>query len=208
LSVSSDLVPDVLRAVEAFDAPAITRLLQGAYGRLGPLAFLTTVIDPLLRAVGDAWEQRRLNVRHEHFLSERLMDLLRAVRLPFEERATGPLVVLATLPGEAHALGTQMAALVLVTAGCRILSLGTDVPVAQIARVAAERGARAVAVSISAATRGAASGRHLRTLRRLLPRHVSLLAGGEGSPASGRGIEAIGDLAALDVWARRIAAVG
>jgi len=37
-------------------------------------------------------------------LSGRVGDLLRTYRLPFEERARGPLVVLATLPGEMHAL--------------------------------------------------------------------------------------------------------
>lgn len=203
-----DRGPIALRAIVDFDAAALTRLAQAQYARLGPLTFLTAVVAPLLRAVGEAWAQGRLEVRHEHFLSERLTDLLRTLRLPFEERATGPLVVLATLPGEAHGLGLQMAGLVLAAAGCRLLSLGTDLPVAQIAGVSAQQGARAVAISISAASRGGKTARHLATLRRLLPRHVSLLVGGEGSPGPRPGIEVLPDLPALDAWARRAALAG
>jgi len=106
----------------------VSSLLR-ASARLGPLPFLETMVAPLLREVGEAWEKGRLRVRHEHFVAERLGDLLRSLRLPLEERAGGPLVVLATLPGEAHGLGLQMAALVVAFAGCRVLYLGTETPV-------------------------------------------------------------------------------
>ena len=50
----------------------------------------------------------------------------RAYRLPFDDRAHGPAVVLATLPGEAHAIGLQMAALVIAMSGCRVCYVGPD----------------------------------------------------------------------------------
>jgi methanogenic corrinoid protein MtbC1 len=199
------VLPQLFSAIDALDGPTLTHLLQSEYTRLGPLTFTTHVVAPLLQSVGDAWKRGRLDIRHEHFCSERLADLLRSLRLPFEARAAGPLVVLATLPGERHSLGLQMAALVLSVAGCRIVSLGTDLPVAQIADVAAGQGARAVAVSVSTAARRTATGKQLVKLRSLLPRHIAVVVGGEGSPAPGRGIEVMRDLAALDAWARRIA---
>jgi methanogenic corrinoid protein MtbC1 len=126
--------------------------------------------------------------------------------MPLEERATGFLVVFATLPGEAHGLGLQMSALVLAAAGCRILYLGTEVPVAQVASLARDLAARAVAISMSSATKGAASAAALRKLREALPRRVALVAGGDGVPAARPGIDAVHSLRDLDAWGRRLAA--
>jgi MerR family transcriptional regulator, light-induced transcriptional regulator len=113
----------ILHAVEGFDTDRLTRILLQEWARLGPLDFLTSRLGPLIREVGDAWEAGRLEIRHEHFFSERVGDLLRSLRLPFEERAAGPLVVCSSLPGEQHALGLQMAALVLAVA-----SISTPAP--------------------------------------------------------------------------------
>jgi methanogenic corrinoid protein MtbC1 len=154
--------------------------------------------------VGDAWETGRLEIRHEHFFSEKVGDLLRSLRLPFEERATGPLVVFSSLPGEAHSLGLQMAALVLAVAGCRILFLGTEVPVTQVVSLTKDLNARAVALSVSRASRGTAMTSQISSLRRSLPRRVGLIVGGDGAPQPRPGIEAIQSLVALDAWGRRL----
>ena len=199
-------VPGLLRHVKAFDGGRLTRQFLSDWARMGPVEFLEARIGPLIRAVGEGWEQHELEIRHEHFLSERVGDLLRSLRMPLEERATGVLVVFATLPGEVHGLGLQMSALVLAAAGCRILYLGTDVPVAQVASLARDLAARAVAVSISSATKGAASAAALRKLREALPRRVALVAGGDGVPAARPGIDAVHSLRDLDAWARRLAA--
>jgi methanogenic corrinoid protein MtbC1 len=200
-------LPGLLRLVRAFDGERLTRLFLAGWARMGPVEFLESRVAPLIRAVGEGWENDELEVRHEHFISERLGDLLRSLRLPLEERATGPLVVFATLPGEAHGLGLQMSALVLAAAGCRILHLGTEVPIAQVASLARDLAARAVAISVSAATRGAATGAALRRLREALPRRVLLVAGGDGAPPAARpGIEVVRTLLELDAWGRRVAA--
>ena len=110
-------VPGLLRHVKAFDGERLTRQFQSDWARMGPVEFLEARIGPLIRAVGEGWEQHELEIRHEHFLSERVGDLLRSLRMPLEERATGVLVVFATLPGEVHGLGLQMSALILAAAG-------------------------------------------------------------------------------------------
>ena len=199
-------LPGLLRHVKAFARERLTRQFLSDWARMGPVEFLEARIGPLIRAVGEGWEQDELEIRHEHFLSERVGDLLRSLRMPLEERATGPLVVFATLPGEAHGLGLQMSALVLAAAGCRILYLGTEVPGAQVASLARDLAARAVAVSISSATKGSASATALRKLREALPRRVAVVAGGEGVPAARPGIDAVRSLRDLDAWGRRLAA--
>lgn len=195
-----------LRLVKAFDGDRLTRSFLADWARMGPVEFLESGIAPLARAVGEAWEQNDLEIRHEHFVSERIGDLLRSLRMPIEERATGPLVAFATLPGEAHGLGLQMAALVVAAAGCRVLYLGTEVPIPQIAALARDLAARAVAVSVSTATKGAASATALRRLREVLPRRVLLVAGGDGAPAPRPGIDCVRSLRELDAWGRRVIA--
>jgi methanogenic corrinoid protein MtbC1 len=199
-------IAELIDRIADFDADRLTRALLGDWARLTPLDFLEGRVAPLVRAVGDAWEAGRLEIRHEHFLSERVGDVLRSLRLPFEERASGPLVTVASLPGEAHGLGLQMAALALTTSGWRILFLGTEVPVPQIASLARDLNGRAVAISVSVATRGASTNAQLRRLRRLLPRRVALLVGGDGAPRARPGMEVFSDLRGLEAWGRRIAA--
>jgi methanogenic corrinoid protein MtbC1 len=197
-------VSSMLGLVAGFDAARLTRVLLGDWARLSPVAFLETRIAPLLRGVGLAWEKGELEVRHEHFLAERVGDLLRSLRLPFEERATGPLVVLGSLPGEAHALGLQMAALTLAAASWRVLFLGTEVPIPQMAGLARDLGARSLALSVSLAQRGPATNAGILKLRQLLPRRTTLLVGGEGAPRQAPGVQVISDLAGLESWARSV----
>jgi methanogenic corrinoid protein MtbC1 len=198
-----DETEELLDLVRGFDADGLRRRIEGDWARLGPLGFLEQRATPLLRAVGGAWAEGSLDVRHEHFASAALGDFLRRVRLPLEERAGGPVAVLTTLPGELHGLGLEMAALVFALAGWRTLLLGVNTPLDEIAALAREVSLRAVAVSCVKRV-GAPGVELLRSLRRRLPRHVPLLIGGTGVPASLRipGIHLFPDLTGLDRWLR------
>ena len=198
---TADVGGGLLEAVHAFDGERLKRAFQADWARLGPLEFLEQRAAPFLTAVGQAWEENSLDVRHEHFASSVLGDFLRAVRLPLEDRARGPLAVLATLPGELHGLGLQMSALVFALAGWRTLPLGVDTPVAQIVALAREAPLSAVAVSC-VQQRKRSDAATLRALRQRLPRHVALLVGGSSAPdtAHQRGIEVMSDLTSLDRW--------
>jgi DNA-binding transcriptional MerR regulator/methylmalonyl-CoA mutase cobalamin-binding subunit len=193
-------VESLLALVKRFDRDALMRTLNAEWARLGPLGFMNELLAPLVRAVGTAWETGRLDIRHEHFFSERVCDLLRAYRLPYEERARGPLLVFATLPGETHTIGLQMAALVAAFSGCRVCYIGPQTPVAELAPVARDLRARAVAVSISLATHGAQSSALLDNLRTALPKRIALVIGGEGAPMRPAGIRRFGTLPEFADW--------
>jgi methanogenic corrinoid protein MtbC1 len=203
-AAAADSAP-LLRHVARFEAEPLRQALVADWARLGPVEFLETRLAPLVEAVGEAWARGELDVRHEHFLSEQVLELLGSLRQPLEQRAQGPLVAYATLPGELHGLGLQMSALVLTAAGCRTLYLGTDVPIPQLATLARDLPVRAVAVSVSRAARGPATAALLRRLRAALPRRVRLLSGGSGAPAPRAGVERVTSLRELDAWGRRLA---
>jgi methanogenic corrinoid protein MtbC1 len=197
---------DALALVAAFDADRLTAALFNEWGRLGAPAFLTTLVAPLVERVGSEWAAGRLGIRHEHFLSERLGDLLRSLRLPLDHQATGPVVICATLPGETHELGLQMAALLLAASGLRVIYLGPNTPPAELAALAADLPAAHVALSISSSADAQATTRHLRRLRQLLPDEVGIIAGGRGAPAPKHGLTVVSDLDALGGWARQLVA--
>jgi methanogenic corrinoid protein MtbC1 len=194
-------VEELLAAVSVFDTDRLTAALWSDWGRLGPIGFLQLTVAPLIERVGREWEEGRMEIRHEHFLSERLGDVMRAIRLPLDLLSSGPMVICATLPGESHALGLQMAALLLSSAGLRVLYLGTEIPPPELGRLAREAGARAVAVSVSAAADGAAVRGQLTRLREELPRPVQLLVGGRGAPAGRADLVTVDDFAVLERWA-------
>src|SRR5262249_22004901 len=111
----------LLDAVQAFDATTLARRRVIACGHLGALRCVRDCVQPLLEEIGERWASGVLGVRHEHFVSERLEDVMRTLRLPLDEEARGARVVLSTLPGEAHVLGLHMVALLLNAAGCRVV---------------------------------------------------------------------------------------
>lgn len=198
-------VSEALEAVAAYDSAALTRLLTRDWASLGPETFLTDRVAPLVDAVGEAWSAGKLDIRHEHFFSEKLTDVLRILRLPFENAAKGPLVILATLPGEQHGLGLQMCSLMLAVGGCRVLNLGVEIPPAEIADLVSETGARAVGLSVSPVTGDASTRREIEGLRRRLPPLVQFLVGGSGAPPGlGPGVDVIDELSVLHDRARHM----
>jgi DNA-binding transcriptional MerR regulator len=183
-SAAAAEVAALVAAARAFDGERLTEAWQVDWARLGPLEFVQRRAAPFLVAVGDAWAAGELDVRHEHFASAALGDFLRTIRLPHDDRATGPLVALSTLPGERHVGGLQMAALVFAVAGWRVLYLGAETPADQLAYHG--------------------DGAEIGALRRKLPRGVALVRGGSAAAAA-RGlanVETIRDLEILDRWAR------
>lgn len=192
-----------VEVVRRFDADRLMRSLHSDLAQQDPLAYVETRIVPCLEVIGEAWEKGEIDIAHEHFASERISDVLRGARLRFEETAAGPLVVLATMPGESHGLGLQMAALVLSARGLRVLSLGTEVPLAEIAALAARTDAAAVGVSVSASSAAKAPA-GIATLRSELSRKIELVAGGAGAPGAVRGVTTFSDLRGLDAWGENL----
>lgn len=186
-------------------AAEIAAALRDSYDRLGPRGFVEQRLAPLLRCVGSGWAAGRVEVRHEHFLSAVVEDLLRALRAGQAVPDGAPVVVLATLEDERHELGLHMAALVCAARDVRPLLLGACAPSRDVAAAARESGAAGVAVGVSAATCGSSTDRVLSDLRRQLPARVRLVVGGaqaRGVRRGPRGVDYLagGGMLAFETW--------
>ncbi|OYW01712.1 MAG: hypothetical protein B7Z61_12235 [Acidobacteria bacterium 37-71-11] len=172
----------ILDRARAFDREGIVSGLARASASMGVRAFLHERLRPLTAAVGGAWAAGRLDIKHEHFLSEIVEDTLRTLRAPLEHGAQGQPVLLATLPAERHTIGLQAAALVTAIAGRRVRILGAQTPVGEIASAAARLDPLAVGVSVTRHTALPATARQVNRLRATLADAVALWIGGAGAP--------------------------
>jgi methanogenic corrinoid protein MtbC1 len=186
-------------AVRRLDGPALQTMLESAAARVDPVTFLEEVARPLMRAVGDGWAAGRIDVRHEHFASARLADVLRQATRRFDPSSSGPRAVLASLPGDAHELGLLMAALVFSASRWQVVYMGRDTPPDQLQALAGEVELNCVALGISATAPGNVT-RALRSLRRGLPRELPIVVGGSGAPDDVAGVTYVRDARALQAW--------
>jgi methanogenic corrinoid protein MtbC1 len=198
----------LLELVKSHRRADLTAGLLAEAATMGPLDFLESRIGPLTNEVGEAWARGEIGIHQEHFYSECAEDVLRTIRLPFERNASGPAVILATLPGEQHGLGLQMVALVTAVAGLRPHILGTDTPVREIADAWVMRNAEAIGISVSLSSGGVAARRYLAELRETIPMTVPIFVGGRGArraypPA---GVAIVEDLRKVHDWMRTLKA--
>jgi DNA-binding transcriptional MerR regulator/methylmalonyl-CoA mutase cobalamin-binding subunit len=178
---SPEWLREVLEASLGFDRIGLAIQLHHAAVTLGVRRWLRERVEPLLVEVGKAWARGGLQVRHEHFISEALEDILRKLRASLEPGGRGRPVVLACLPAEHHALGLHVAALSVAAAGRRVHILGPRSPVEETVQAALAVDAAAVGLSISLYGDAEDTSAEVTELRRRLPSRVRLWLGGAGA---------------------------
>ncbi len=195
-----------LVATANLDSSALDNLLRRAWNTHGSMAFLSELAGPYLTEIGERWARGELSVGHEHFASERLRSFLVGVWAEMAGDNPGGQVVCATLPGEQHVLGLHMAACALALAGLRVMFLGSEVPLIDLARVVqqvrpGQPPVHGLLISVSQAQEEVAVRHQLAQLRKMLPAPTAILVGGSGAPADVHGVHYMPDLASLARWA-------
>lgn len=192
-------------AVDRLDSATAHALLIRAAVALGPRRFVDGVAVPLLRAVGDAWEQGSLRPMHEHGMSVAMRRVLSWLVEALPAPPDAPLVVIGTPAGQRHEFGAMLAAVVASARQYRVIYLGPDLPAVEIAHGAQVAGADVVALSVLSPVDARSLGRELDTLRDALPEATALVLGGAAAlqhprVIRARGAELHGDLDAWDAW--------
>lgn len=134
---AAELIAQLERAIDAFDAAAADGVVDDVLARLDVPRALDEVILPVLRAVGDGWQDDPRVIAREHFatnvLRPRLQRLLRV-----SSRTAGRRCVAVAPEGEEHDLGLLASAVVAAEAGWRVHYLGARMPTAAVERAVAE----------------------------------------------------------------------
>lgn len=142
---AADLATQLEAAIDAFDAPAADGVLDDVLARLDTPRALDEVVLPVLRQVGDGWEDDPRVIAREHFASNVLRPRLQRL-LRVTSRSGGRELVAATPEHEEHDLGLLAAAVVAADLGWRVRYLGARTPTAAMQRTADELRASVVLV--------------------------------------------------------------
>jgi DNA-binding transcriptional MerR regulator len=134
-------------AVICFDEAALdesyTEMLS-----IHPVKVVTErLLNPLLRQLGDRWNNMTGSVAEEHFFGFYLRSKLGA-RLHHRIRYNqGPALLLACLPGDQHEIGLLLLALAAHERRFRTIILGADMPLKDLPQVAEKSGSSAIVLS-------------------------------------------------------------
>ncbi|MEE2788195.1 MAG: MerR family transcriptional regulator [Myxococcota bacterium] len=198
--VPSENLPDESKWLEAamsFDANALTLLFRSVVAERGLLSFVSDYSHMFLRSVGNAWDNGRLKIEHEHFASEVLRDFLAGQWRPMSASAKGPMVVCAALPEEQHYLALHLAACIFTARGYRVLFLGPNTPRDSLVAATHSSGAQIVVITCSAYCDELHVSDQLRLMRDELPDDTSIWVGGAGAPQNLDGVRYFGTLEML-----------
>jgi methylmalonyl-CoA mutase cobalamin-binding subunit len=140
-----------LELTRAMDGDTLVGEFHRGAAEMTAISFLERRLGPYLQAMGERWALGLLRVSHEHYASEKTREFLNAQwRAANESAGPGsPAAVLATPPGATHALGLHMAAWVVALARVRVVFLGADTPMTEVAFAAQHNQARGIALSVA-----------------------------------------------------------
>ena len=154
----------MLHAVGRFNTQALEQLYNEVLS-LYPVDMVTShLIVPLLKTLGERWEQAEGSVAEEHFFSAYLRNKLGARFHHRTPRARGPVLVAACLPGEQHEIGLMLFSLSALERDFRVVLLGADIPLDEIPSPVHKTQARGIILSGSIEPRNTVLERDLPTL--------------------------------------------
>lgn len=126
---------DMLRGVNNFDDAILDEAYNEAMS-LYPVDVVTKqLLLPLLEKLGQRWMHVSTGVAEEHFFSVFMRNKLGARFHHQNQKNQGPRLIAACLPAEQHEFGLMLFALAAHARGYRIILLGADMPIEQLAEV-------------------------------------------------------------------------
>jgi DNA-binding transcriptional MerR regulator/methylmalonyl-CoA mutase cobalamin-binding subunit len=139
----------MLSAVHHFDDRALDHIYNDALS-LYPASLVTSrLIIPMLKTLGERWDEVEAGIAEEHFFAMFLRNKLGARFHHLNEQGNGPTIVAACIPGEFHEVGLLLFCLSLVSHGFRIVLLGANTPLQDLPVVVARSSAQAIVLSAS-----------------------------------------------------------
>lgn len=137
----------MVSAVISFDEDRLEEIYNGALS-LYPIGTVTRkLLTPLLIELGLRWESGQGGIAEEHFFAFYLRNKLGARYHHRPRGSNGPRILLAGLPGEHHEIGLLLFALAAHESGFRVIPLGANMPLANLAAVSKQKDCKAIVLS-------------------------------------------------------------
>jgi methanogenic corrinoid protein MtbC1 len=194
---------EAMRAIESMDQARLRRVFTRAAVALTPPALLEDVVTPLLRRVGEQWEQGTVDPSDEHMATVVVQGVLSRVLDAVSQDGSSWRLVVATPTGQRHEIGAMIAAITAAVEGWNVIYLGADLPAPSIAEAARRKGARIVALSLVYPANDPSVSEWIHSLGRTIEEGIDVLAGGEAANSYGEDLSRIGATVLTDMTAFR-----
>lgn len=179
-SATPNLQP-LLDAIDTFDSDAINQELSKLALLLSPADLVYNAVLPLMRLVGENWQNGTCTIAQEHMFSACMRNLLGGlVRLHRTGSSSGK-VLLATPVDELHEFGILAAAMLAVAQDFQITYLGPNLPADEILTTAEKCMSDIVALGIMKTNATPVVRDEMARLASGLPVGTELWAGGTGA---------------------------
>jgi MerR family transcriptional regulator, light-induced transcriptional regulator len=149
-SVPHQFVQDALDAVLDFDAAKLRRVLASASVALSQPDVIEDVVVQLMLEIGERWRDGTMRTAHEHMATAVVQTFLGELTREHDPPSVhAPTLVVGSPSGQHHQLGAMMAASTAMAQGWKVVYLGGNIPLREVASVVRQVGAAAVALSIT-----------------------------------------------------------
>lgn len=192
--LAAGILTHCLAAAQSLDVRELETQIERASVALSRTNLIEQVLVPLMQRVGELWHQGSMRPIHEHMASAVVRSFLGALGNGHQPALSAPHLVVTTPSRQHHELGALIVAATAAGEGWQVTYLGPELPPEEIAAAALQKGARAVALSLTYPPDDPLLVDDLRKLRRLLGNRTALVIGGRASQAYGAVLAEIGAL--------------
>jgi DNA-binding transcriptional MerR regulator len=137
----------MVAAIIRFDEDRLEEIYNGALS-LYPIGMVTRkLLTPLLIELGLRWESGEGSIAEEHFFAFYLRNKLGARYHHRQRGNTGPVLLIAGLPGEHHEIGLLLFSLAAHETGYQVIPLGANMPLDELAAVVKMKNCEAIVLA-------------------------------------------------------------
>jgi DNA-binding transcriptional MerR regulator/methylmalonyl-CoA mutase cobalamin-binding subunit len=173
------LLSSCIEAVKAYDRKELETILLKASSKLSQPALIENLVVPLVYKIGDLWHEGIIRVANEHLATAVIRSFLANMIDQNEPSENAPIIISATPRGQDHELGAMIVGVTAAPLGWKVIYLGPNLPVEEIAAVADSLEAKVVALSIVYPGDDQQLKLDLHKLKRILPQSTSVIIGGK-----------------------------
>jgi methanogenic corrinoid protein MtbC1 len=165
-------------AIKAYDGGSLETLLLKASTKMSQPHLIENLVVPLIYQVGDLWHDGIIRIANEHLASSVIRFFLMNLIDLNSPTSSAPVIISATPRGQEHELGALIVGVIASSIGWKVIYLGANLPVEEIAAAADNLKAKIVSLSIVYPVDDPQLYRDLKNLKKMLPSKVSIIAGG------------------------------
>jgi methanogenic corrinoid protein MtbC1 len=178
--IHDDTIKNLIEHIKRFDIKAFNSLLIELRSKKTLIDLIQNILAPLMIFLGEAWNRGEIDIHHEHLCTSSLERFLNGEILKCKPQTGSPTILFAAPPKENHLLGLLMTEAVLAEQGVRAIHMGSHIPIHSLQTAAIACSADIVVLSFSFAYPSRNVQPILSQLRRSLPNHIQIWAGGAG----------------------------